>query len=135
MDTYIKLQGDFKTQIEKDVILPSIREDIKDLSVWRTRWRRLGNTSENLAKLTSGAATILAFASGSYDDKRLSFLAGSLGTFSLILLQYAKYAHSESKERDAQLNAYMRSFEMPEVVQLPIADEEKDTIHPTKQGD
>jgi len=131
---YVKVNGDFKTEIEQEIIIPSLKEDIQDLAVWRVRWRRIGNHAETLAKLTSGASTILAFSSGSFNNEMLAFVAGSLGTLSLLLLQYAKYAHSESKERDLQLNTYLRTLDIHEIARLPIADKEGGDL-PTETTD
>jgi hypothetical protein len=121
---YVEINENFKAEIEQEIVRPSIKDDIRSLATWRIRWRRIGNYAETIAKITSGTSTILAFSSGSFDNKTLAFVAGSIGTLSLLLLQYAKYAHSESNERDRQLNAYLQTLGIHELAKLPISDKE-----------
>lgn len=78
--------------------------DVKDTLGGRYHWRKVGDWSEALARICAGISTMLAFASGIYELKALSFAAGCTNTMAIVLGLWVSYAVKESKERSRDLN-------------------------------
>lgn len=96
----------------------SYKTDIQDTVYGRFSWRKWANFYEGASKVLSGVATVVAFAAGAYDDKALSFSAGTIGTASLVCMTLASYAAKESKERTEQLNTTLDHIGVPSVPDL-----------------
>ena len=95
--------------------------DIEENIYERSRCRKMGHIFEGLSQILALGGTILAFAAGFYDNKTLSFIAGSLGSLSLATTKTAGFALKESNERTAALNTLLKKIN---IKGIPGIDEE-----------
>lgn len=92
-------QKNFIGSIKNNLINPTYYADIKKSLRGSEFWKSVADVSETFSKVIAGGSTILAFASGFYQITTLSFLAGCLGTTSLLLLHFSAYSYAESKDK------------------------------------
>jgi hypothetical protein len=98
-----------KNRIMKDIVVPNYYNDVKGTISSRKKWMKSSNITELLSKILTGLATIVAFSAGAYTDYTfLSFIAGCIGTVSLVCQQFSTYAKGEAKERTQQANAILK---------------------------
>jgi hypothetical protein len=86
----------------------------------RYAWRKVSNVCEATAKILAGMASVLAFASTSFEHPTLSFIAGCTNTVGLVLLLFGSYSSKESKERTHQLNAILAAVGVTPVPDIAI---------------
>ena len=91
----------------ENLVSYSYKRDVSDTVYGRFSWRKWSNAGEAASKILAGASTMLACAAGVYSSDSLSFVAGSLGTISLVCMTLSAYAAKESRERTDQLNAVL----------------------------
>lgn len=107
------------SEIQVDIIQPSIREEISSFLQSRIRWRTIGIYMETTSKIMLGTSSILAFATSIYPcNSYLSFIAGTVSTMSLVSLQFANYSFRESKLSTENLNVLlskMKGETLPEL--------------------
>jgi hypothetical protein len=98
-----------KNRIMKDIVVPNYYNDVRTTISSRKKWMKSSNITELLSKILTGLATIVAFSAGAYTDYTfLSFIAGCIGTISLVCQQFSTYAKGEAKERTQQANAILK---------------------------
>lgn len=100
----------------------SYKRDVRDTIYGRFSWRKCSEFYEAASKILSGVSTIIAFAAGAYDDKALSFAAGTVGTVSIVMMTLAAYATKEAKERTDQLNATLEHLGVARVPDIARSD-------------
>jgi hypothetical protein len=99
-NTYTDLAG----PIFRDVIAPDFESEIRDVVTWRRRWCKIANWVEGGAHMLLGAASILAFSAGFFNDRGLTYASACSSTVCLAMLRFSAYANSESIERSNILN-------------------------------
>lgn len=102
-----------------NIVVPEYKDEIKDIIIWRRKWRKIANWAEASAQILLGMGTILAYSAGFFNTKYLSFASGCCSTLCVILLRYSKYANGESNERNKILNDLLKKIdidEMPNIV-------------------
>ena len=62
------------------------------------------NSRLSLSKILLAASGVISFAAGVYDDKLLSFVAGTLSTVSLATFQFSLYSLRMHKKNSLELN-------------------------------
>lgn len=88
----------------REIIAPELLGEVRDVVVWRQRWRKIANWAEGLAHILQAAGVILMFAVETFKTVNyLSLAAGAVGVLSLALLRFAAYANRESSERNTIL--------------------------------
>ena len=101
-----------------DMVNQAYTWDVRDTVNGRFSWRKASNVSEGLAKVLAGVSTVLAFAAGVYDDRAMSFSAGTVGTVSMVCMTLAAYASNESTQRTQQLNSLLGHLGISKVPDL-----------------
>ncbi|BCS82879.1 hypothetical protein QLL95_gp1244 [Cotonvirus japonicus] len=121
-DTNIINNGDINTsdRIKKELIDTSYYGDVKYNLRSKSRWKFIGDLTESLSQICVGIATVLAFSAGFYELNLLSFLSGSFGTSSLVLLQFSSYAMKESKERTQQVNILLKKLGLDSIPDIIV---------------
>jgi hypothetical protein len=56
--------------------------------------------------------SILSFSSGYFSNPNLSFLAGSVSTVSLAMLQFSSFSYSENKKQGTELNIILQKLDL-----------------------
>ncbi len=110
-DTVRKLTK-FDTVAEKirnDLIAPSFYKDVKCGLCSRTFWKVMGHTTDTVAKILVGAATVLTFSSGFYNLSSLAFASGATGTVSMVLSGFAVYALRQANARTEEINLTLQN--------------------------
>ena len=93
-----------KEKILKDLVEPSYFIDVNETIRGRKCWRISGHVFESLSKILLAASGVISFAAGVYDDKLLSFVAGTLSTVSLATFQFSLYSLRMHKKNSLELN-------------------------------
>lgn len=119
MDEYYKISDDIKVKIVHDIIEPYYVDDIKSIMRSKKCCRLSGQIFETVSKILVAVGGILSFSSGYFNDPILSFLAGSISTFSLATLQFASFAYAENKKQSKDLNTLLTKLHIDSV---PILD-------------
>ena len=99
--------------IEKDIINPSVKEEISSFLTSRRKWRCVGICMETTSKIMVGITSILSFTTSIYPcNTYLSFSSGTIATLSLVSLQFANYAFKESKLSTDNLNKLLTKLDI-----------------------
>jgi len=93
-----------KEKILKDLVEPSYFIDVNETIKGRKCWRISGHVFESLSKILLAVSGVISFAAGVYDDKLLSFIAGTLSTVSLATFQFSLYSLRMHKKNSLELN-------------------------------
>jgi len=109
-----------KEQIIKELIEPSYYGDINETLKGRKCWRISGHVFESLSKILLATSGVTSFAAGVYNDKMLSFIAGTLSTISLATFQFALYSFKQYKKNTIELNLLLDKINIETV---PIYEE------------
>jgi len=103
----IVLSSEIQKYIEENIINPDIVDEITTLVSSKKKWKKISDITEALGHVFLAITTILAFTSGIYDYKIISFFTGCTGTISLSLLRFSVYASKECKERNTLLSSLL----------------------------
>ena len=114
-------------RIKKDLIETTYYDDIKYNIKGKTQWKTIGDVCEAVAHGFMSLSTVLAFSAGVFDNKILSFIAGSVGVLSFALLRFSSYATKESKERTDQVNLILDSLGIKRLTDIAVDSTMDDT--------
>ena len=101
---------DFRKKVLKEFILPYYRANIEYVINEKTAWSRVGTVFLTTSTLLIGTASILSFASSTYQDVNLNFFAGSVGMVALVLKEFASYANSVDHIKTLTMNDLLRNI-------------------------
>lgn len=118
-------------KIRKELIEKMYYDDIRYNLRSKSRWKYTGDVSETLAHIIIAASIMLAFATGFFNIKFLSFISGSMNTGALVLLRFSSYAMKESKERTDQVNRLIEKLGFDDIPDITI-DSANNSIIPNK---
>ncbi len=104
------IPDEFKLNILKEFVLPYYKSNIEYVINEKTVWSRVGTSFLTTSTLLIGTASILSFASSSYPDKNLNFVAGSVGMAALVLKEFASYANSVDHIKTLTINDLLRNI-------------------------
>jgi hypothetical protein len=113
-----------KEKILKELVEPSYFIDVNETIKGRKCWRISGHVFESLSKILLAASGVISFAAGVYDDKLLSFVAGTLSTVSLATFQFSLYSLRMHKKNSLELNQLLDKLNIDT---LPIFEVTKAT--------
>lgn len=108
-------------KIKHELIEPQYYSDIKSNLRGKTCWKDTGDVTETIAHVLIGVSAILSFASGSFDNMILAFVAGCVSVGSGALLLFSKYSMHESKERTIQVNRLLKKLGMDEIENIIVS--------------
>lgn len=114
------IDNDLRTKIQVELIEKSYYSDIEYNLNSKSRWKFIGDLTEALAQILLLVATILSFASGTFDNKILAFVSGAVGVGSIVFLRFSSYAMKESQERTEQVNRILEQLginKIPDIIQ------------------
>jgi len=101
-----------------EMINDRYNEDIKIGLANRSGWKTTGDVSETLGYVLLGASTIISFSAGFFDIRVLSFVAGCVGICSSLLLKFALYSMTQSKESTNEINKILTKIGIDNVVDI-----------------
>jgi hypothetical protein len=101
-----------KEEILKSLVEPSYYSDVNETIKGRKCWRISGHVFESMSKILLAISGVLSFAAGVYDDKILSFVAGTLSTISLATFQFSLYSMKMHKKNSYELNQLLEKLDI-----------------------
>ena len=107
-----KISDEVKVKIIKELIEPSYVSDIKFMIKSKKYWKITGEIFETMSKIMVAVGSILSFSSGYFSNPNLSFLAGSVSTVSLAMLQFSSFSYSENKKQGTELNIILQKLDL-----------------------
>jgi hypothetical protein len=110
-----KVSNLLKEEILKALVEPSYYTDVNETLKGRKCWRVSGHVFESMSKILLAVSGILSFAAGVYDDKILSFVAGTLSTVSLATFQFSLYSFKMHKKNSYELNQLLEKLDIDTV--------------------
>ena len=117
-----EISDELKRQIVKEHVEPSYIKEVQSSIRDKTCWKKSSHILQTISKVLVAVGCILSFSSGYYGNQVLSFLAGSLSTVSLALLQFASYSYGEYKKQGQELNIILQKLKIDTV---PIMEGEQ----------
>lgn len=128
MDKEKRQIGDIlKEQIMRELIEPSYYGDVNETIKGRKCWRVSGHVFESMSKILLAASGVISFAAGVYDDKIMSFVAGTLSTISLATFQFSLYSFKQHKKNSMELNLLLEKINIETVPIFEQADKTDDS--------
>jgi len=124
------ISEEIKIKIIKNNIEPSYECDIQRIIRGKVCCKLFGQIFESISKVFVAVGSILTFASGYYNSNYLAFIAGSVSTFSLALLQLSSFCYKEYKKQSDELNLILRKLDIDTV---PTLDRTSDSPNEFKQ--
>jgi len=119
MEENRKVSERVKADIMTTLVEPSYYNDVKETLKGRSCWRISGHVFETLSKIFLAVAGVLSFSAGVYDDKLLSFIAGTFSTVSLATFQLSSYSFKQNKKNTLELNQLLTKLDIEEI---PVFD-------------
>lgn len=119
MEENRKVSERVKADIMTTLVEPSYYNDVKETLKGRSCWRISGHVFETLSKIFLAVAGVLSFSAGVYDDKLLSFIAGTFSTVSLATFQLSSYSFKQNKKNTLELNQLLSKLDIEEI---PVFD-------------
>jgi hypothetical protein len=116
-DTAISYE--IKVKIVKEYVEPAYLYDISSMIKGKRCWKTVGQIFETFSKIFIAISGILSFSSGYFEDKTLSFLAGSVTTISLAMLQFSAFSFKENKKLSDELNIILKKLGLDTI---PVLD-------------
>jgi len=110
-----KVSNLLKEEILKALVEPSYYTDVNETLKGRKCWRVSGHVFESMSKILLAISGVLSFAAGVYDDKILSFVAGTLSTVSLATFQFSLYSFKMHKKNSYELNQLLEKLDIDTV--------------------
>jgi hypothetical protein len=120
----IKVSENTKKEIFNHVE-DSYKNDVDEMIMGKTCWRRTGITFETLSKVLVAIGGVLSFSSGYFDSKVLSFISGSISVISLALLQFSSFGFKQAKKRANDLNILLKKLDLDTI---PIIDGDNEDL-------
>jgi len=114
-----------KEQIMRELIEPSYYGDVNETIKGRKCWRVSGHVFESMSKILLAASGVISFAAGVYDDKILSFIAGTISTVSLATFQFSLYSIKMHKKNSFELNQLLEKIDIEPVPVFATLEEIK----------
>ena len=114
-----------RNNILTKLIIPSYYDDIEDRLKWRYLWRKIGNVTFALSKFFIAINALLSFASLTFDLVLLTFMAGCVSVFSLVLLHFSTFSFGRSKEATTETNQILSTLHMGKIPDLISTTEQE----------
>ncbi len=114
----IEVGENIKVQIMKDLIEPMYISDVKSAIKEKKCWKFTGQVFETLSKVLVAIGGIISFSSGYYSNPTLGFVAGSVSTVSLAMLQFSSFSYGQNKKQSSELNMLLTKLDIDTVPEL-----------------
>jgi hypothetical protein len=114
----IEVGENIKVQIMKDLIEPMYISDVKSAIKEKRCWKVTGQVFETLSKVLVAVGGIISFSSGYYSNPTLGFVAGSVSTVSLAMLQFSSFSYGQNKKQSSELNILLTKLDIDTVPEL-----------------
>jgi len=106
----MKLNESFKNHIINEIILPNYKNNIKYTIESRSYWSTFHDICKLLSYLLAFLASIFAFLSDEYPEKKLGFFSGLLGLIALKLNGVAFFALKNDHIKTVNTNKILKNL-------------------------
>jgi hypothetical protein len=113
-----EVSDSIKLQIVKELVEPMYINDIQSTIQGKRCWRLTGQIFETMSKVLVAIGGIISFSSGYYNYPALGFIAGSISTVSLAMLQFSSFSYSENKKQSSELNILLHKLDIDTIPEL-----------------
>jgi len=100
----------FKEMIINELILPSYRENIQYTIRTRSCWSIVCTICLTSSTILIGVSSLLSFASSSFPDANMGFIAGSVGIFAVLMKEFSSYANSQDHLKTVEMNEILKNI-------------------------
>jgi len=107
-----------KVHIVKELIEPMYVRDVKSAINEKKCWKVTGQVFETFSKVLVAIGGIISFSSGYYSNPTLGFVAGSVSTVSLAMLQFSSFSYGQNKKQTSELNLLLTKLDLDTVPEL-----------------
>ena len=114
----IKVSENIKVHIVKEFIEPMYINDVKNTIKGKKCWKLTGQIFETMSKILVAIGGIISFSSGYYSNPTLGFVAGSVSTVSLAMLQFSSFSYGENKKQSSELNILLTKLDIDTIPEL-----------------
>ena len=114
----IKVGENIKVHIVKEFIEPMYINDVKNTIKGKKCWKLTGQIFETMSKILVAIGGIISFSSGYYSNPTLGFVAGSVSTVSLAMLQFSSFSYGENKKQSSELNILLTKLDIDTIPEL-----------------
>ena len=114
----IKVSENIKVHIVKEFIEPMYINDVKNSIKGKKCWKLTGQIFETMSKILVAIGGIISFSSGYYSNPTLGFVAGSVSTVSLAMLQFSSFSYGENKKQSSELNILLTKLDIDTIPEL-----------------
>ncbi len=111
--------AEFAKDIISTVVKPNMKQDLEYNWKWSRNWARFGQALDLAKETLALTSTVLVFASATYNDQTIAFIAGSVGAASTGLFVMSTFAFRKAREKIAAVNATLDVLDiapMPELL-------------------
>jgi hypothetical protein len=113
-----KISEDTKIYIVEKLIEPSYKSDIASTIHGKKCWKITGMTFETMSKSMVAIGGVMSFSAGYFNSAILSFVAGSISTLSLALLQFSSFSYTQNKKQADELNILLKTLDLETIPSL-----------------
>ena len=114
----VKISENVKVHIVKEFIEPMYIADVKNAINEKKCWKITGQVFETMSKVLVAIGGIISFSSGYYSNPTLGFVAGSVSTVSLAMLQFSSFSYGENKKQSSELNMLLTKLDIDTIPEL-----------------
>lgn len=103
---------ELRRPVLNNIVVPNYIAEVDDIIKSRHKWRKAASIIEALGQLLLGAASVLAFSAGFFNNTYLTFSAACCSTLCLALGRLSTYAENECVERNTILKRLFKRIEL-----------------------
>lgn len=108
----LKISDELKLKIMRELVEPSYLDDISSIMKTKKRCKSSGQLFETLSKIFVAFGSITSFSAGFFNQPLLSFVAGTISTVSLAMLQFSSFSYYEHKKQSRALNILLEKLNL-----------------------
>ena len=115
----LRIHESVKLYILTELVEPLYIKEIHVIIRTKECCKTTAQIFETLSKVLVAVGTILSFSSGYFKLSTLGFIAGSISTCSLALLQLASFFYNEYRKQTRDLNILLQKLNLDSIPELP----------------
>jgi hypothetical protein len=118
IDPKYNISNETKEYIIHNLIEPLYKNEIEQMIKGKDCWKSTGITFETISKVMVAIGGVISFSSGYFGSTSLSFIAGTISTLSLALLQFSGFSFIQHKKNIVELNNILKKLDIVDIPNL-----------------
>jgi hypothetical protein len=119
---------DLRLPVLNNIVVPNYLREINDVVKSRHMWRKVASAVEASAQIVLGAASVLAFSGGFFDNPLLTYFAACCTTLCMALGKLSTYAESECVERNTILTRLLEKINIGSMPSISSVEPSIDSL-------